>query len=69
MNLLIQRPMYSQSGAIVFGLLGGEMDHSFSKWEADQKLYEVAIKAVETNRDNRYVSIKEFYEAWKIALK
>ncbi|WP_409274806.1 protein kinase domain-containing protein [Neobacillus sp. SCS-31] len=56
-------------GAIAFGLLGGEMDHSFSKWEADKKLYEVAIKAVETERDNRYSTVKEFYEAWNIALK
>jgi serine/threonine protein kinase, bacterial len=56
-------------GAIAFGLLGGEMDHSFSKWEADQKLYEVAIRAVEKNRDNRYLTIKEFYDSWKVALK
>ena len=56
-------------GAIAFGLLGGETDHSFSKWEANQKLYEVAIRAVEKNRDNRYSTINEFYEAWKDALK
>lgn len=56
-------------GAIAFGLLGGEMDHSFSKWEADKKLYEVVIKAVEKERDNRYSTVKEFYEAWNIALK
>lgn len=56
-------------GAIAFGLLGGEMDHSYSKWEADQKLYEVAIKAVEKDRDKRYSTVKEFYEAWKVALR
>lgn len=56
-------------GAIAFGLLGGEMDHSFSKWGANRELYEVAIKAVETDRDKRYKSIKEFYKAWKSALK
>ena len=55
-------------GAIAFGLLGGETDHSNSKWEANQKLYDVAIRAVEKNRDNRYSTIKEFYEAWKVAL-
>ncbi|MGV3467445.1 MAG: protein kinase domain-containing protein [Heyndrickxia sp.] len=56
-------------GAIAFGLLGGEMDHSYSKWEADQKLYEVAIKAVEKERDKRYPTVKEFYEAWKAVLR
>ena len=56
-------------GAIAFGLLGGEMDHSFSKWEAGQKLYEVAIRAVEEDRDKRYSTVIEFYEAWKFALK
>ncbi|WP_312476592.1 serine/threonine protein kinase [Neobacillus sp.] len=56
-------------GAIAFGLLGGEMDHSFSKWEACQKLYNVAIRAVEKDRDKRYSTIKAFYEAWKFALK
>jgi serine/threonine protein kinase, bacterial len=55
-------------GAIAFGLIGGETDHSFSKWEANNKLYEVAIKAVHENRDKRYSTIIEFYEEWKIAL-
>jgi serine/threonine-protein kinase len=56
-------------GAILFGLLGGEMDHTFSKWEANTKLYDVAIKAVEREQDNRFSTVKEFYEAWKDALK
>lgn len=56
-------------GAIAFGLLGGEMDHSFSKWEANKNLYEVAIKAVEKDRDKRYSTVNEFYEAWKAALR
>lgn len=56
-------------GAIAFGLLGGEMDHSFSKWEANPKLYEIAIKAVENDRDKRYSTIQELYEAWNVALK
>lgn len=55
-------------GAIAFGLLGGEIDHSYSKWEANQRLYEVAIKAVEKDRDKRYSTIKEFYGAWKAVL-
>lgn len=55
-------------GAIAFGLVGGEMDHSISKWEAGEKLYEVAIRATEKNRDDRYCTLKEFYEAWQKAL-
>ncbi|GAB2565175.1 serine/threonine-protein kinase [Gracilibacillus alcaliphilus] len=56
-------------GSIAFGLLGGEMVHSISKWEADKTLYEVAIKAVQKDRDQRYSTVKEFYEAWRAALK
>jgi serine/threonine-protein kinase len=29
-------------GAVAFGLLGGELDRSYSKWEAGKALYEVA---------------------------
>lgn len=56
-------------GAIIFGLIGGEMDHSVSKWEANQNSFQVARTAVEEERDKRYSSIKEFYHAWKVALK
>lgn len=55
-------------GAIVFGLIGGETDRSFSKWDADHELYEVVIKAVKKDRNKRYSTIKEFYEAWKSVL-
>jgi serine/threonine protein kinase, bacterial len=55
-------------GAIVFGLLGGEMDRSFSKWDANYGLYEVAIKAVEENRNKRYSTVKEFYDTWESVL-
>ncbi len=55
-------------GAIVFGLLGGELDRSFSKWDATQGLYQVAIRAVEENRNKRYSTVKEFYNAWKSEL-
>ena len=55
-------------GAIVFGLLGGELDRSFSKWEAKQSLYDVTLKAVEEDRNKRYQTVKEFYDAWKAAI-
>lgn len=56
-------------GRVAFGLLGGEMDCSFEKWEAGKELYEVAIKAVNEKRENRYATVKEFFNAWKMALK
>jgi serine/threonine protein kinase, bacterial len=56
-------------GAIAFGLLGGELDHSYSKWEAGKNLYEVVAKAVEKNRDQRYPSVEEFYTAWSKAIQ
>ncbi|WP_010274370.1 protein kinase family protein [Paenibacillus senegalensis] len=55
-------------GAITFGLLGGETDHSFSKWEANRSLYEIALRAVSPERDHRYNDINEFKEAWDAAI-
>ncbi|WP_078552030.1 protein kinase domain-containing protein [Alkalihalobacterium alkalicellulosilyticum] len=54
-------------GAMAFVLLGGELDRSLSKWDAGHELYEVALKAVEENRENRYGTVKEFYNAWNEA--
>ncbi|MBF7149085.1 serine/threonine protein kinase [Bacillus toyonensis] len=51
-------------GAVAFALLGGEKDRSFIKWDASKELYEVASRALNENRAERYTSVKEFYEAW-----
>ncbi|WP_394186800.1 protein kinase domain-containing protein [Metabacillus halosaccharovorans] len=56
-------------GAIAFGLLGGELDRSFSKWDAGHELYQVAIKAVKLDRVERYSTIEEFLSAWETASK
>jgi serine/threonine-protein kinase len=56
-------------GATAFYLLGGERDRSLAKWEAGEQLYKVAAKAVAPDRDSRYSSLAEFYEAWTRALK
>ena len=56
-------------GAIAFGLLGGELDRSYSKWEAGKDLYEVVVKAIDKNRDQRYPSVEEFYSAWLKAIQ
>ncbi len=56
-------------GAIAFALAGGELDRSYDKWEAGQALYDVALKALDPNRENRYTSVAELYEAWMQAQK
>lgn len=55
-------------GAIAFGLLGGELDRDISKWEASHRLFNVAIKAVDKDRNERFASVEEFYDVWKEAL-
>jgi serine/threonine-protein kinase len=54
-------------GAVAFALLGGELDRSFSKWEASKELYNIASKAIENDRAKRYQSLSEFFEAWSDA--
>lgn len=44
--------------------LGGGQDRSFMKWEASEGLYEVAYRAVNENRSERYASMEEFNNAW-----
>ncbi|MFK4468349.1 hypothetical protein ABH960_003946 [Bacillus sp. RC252] len=34
------------------------------KWEASEGLYEVAYRAVNENRSERYASMEEFNNAW-----
>jgi len=55
-------------GATAFCLLGGELNRSFERWDASEDLYNVAKKAVNENRNNRYSTIKEFYDSWKMVL-
>ncbi|MFC5703332.1 serine/threonine protein kinase [Cohnella faecalis] len=54
-------------GAIAFGLLGGEMDRSYSGWDAGPLLYEVALRAVSDRRELRYAAVAEFKRAWDTA--
>ncbi|MBB6731578.1 serine/threonine protein kinase [Cohnella zeiphila] len=54
-------------GAVAFGLLGGETDRSFAKWEAGSPLYEVALRAVREDRALRYGSVRAFKSAWEEA--
>lgn len=56
-------------GAIAFGLLGGELDRSISKWDAGKELYEIAMKAVKIDRLERYSTVEELFLAWELATK
>ncbi|WP_211745666.1 serine/threonine protein kinase [Paenibacillus sp. Marseille-Q4541] len=51
-------------GAMAFSLIGGELDRSFSKWEGSLDLYDVALRAVRPNRDDRYKSVAQFFNEW-----
>ena len=63
-TMIDERTNVFNMGAIAFTLLGGELDRSFIKWDASRELYEVASRAVNENRAERYASVKDFYEAW-----
>ena len=54
-------------GATAFMLLGGERDRSFDAWEAGPGLFQVASRAVQRDKADRYQTVEEFYVAWKEA--
>lgn len=54
-------------GAIAFVLLGGELDRSYTLWDAGNSLYKVALRAVNADRELRYASVAEFRQAWNAA--
>lgn len=53
-------------GATAFALMGGELDRSLEKWEANKALFEVASKAVSKDRKERFQSINQFISAWNL---
>ena len=42
---------------------------SFEKWDLNKASYNVALKAVELDRNKRYQSIENFYMEWALALR
>lgn len=62
--LIDERTNVYTMGAIAFGLLGGETNHSLEKWEANEYLYQVAKRATELDKNKRYSSVREFYCEW-----
>lgn len=53
-------------GALIFGILGDDKDHSYEKWEASKELYHIVVKAINPNREERYKSISDFYSYFKL---
>ena len=48
---------------MAFAILGGGKDRSFTKWEASRDLYEIAYRAVNEKRTERYASVKNFMKS------
>ena len=55
-------------GATAFQLFGGGKERDLSKWQANENLFEIALKAVKTNKEDRYPSIDDYFEAWTKAI-
>lgn len=63
-----ERSNVFQMGATAFQLFGGGIEHSFNKWQANDKLYSIALKAVNIEKSDRYQTIDEYFEAWNNAI-
>lgn len=55
-------------GATAFVLFGGEADHSFNRWKLNKASYQIALKAVNPDRNQRYQSISTFIQSWQASL-
>lgn len=56
-------------GATAFQLFGGGIERSLDEWQANEKLYSIALKAVNIEKDDRYQTIDEYFEVWNNALE
>lgn len=56
-------------GAMALYFLGGGLKGTFEEWEASEKLYAIAKKATEANKENRYATVQQFRDAWVSALE
>ncbi len=54
-------------GSIAFLFCGNEINKELCEWKASHKLYNVALKAVNADRNKRYQSISDFIVAWNNA--
>ncbi|CAF0948016.1 unnamed protein product [Adineta steineri] len=67
-SILDHRTNIFRMGACAFGLLGGELNHSFSLWDANELLYTIALRAVALNPLERHSNIPEFLLEWRNAI-
>ncbi|UTR07370.1 serine/threonine protein kinase [Alkalihalobacillus sp. LMS6] len=59
-----RQTMVYTMGAMAFALFGGETDRSLDKWQAPERFYSIARKAVQTDKSARYGSVGQFLEKW-----
>lgn len=56
-------------GATTFEILGDNYTRNIEQWKASKKLFQIAKKATDPDRNKRYQSINDFYNAWNTALE
>lgn len=54
-------------GATAFAFFGRKGDRSIEKWRLNEKLYKVALKAINDSRDKRQQSLSDFEREWEMA--
>ncbi|WP_051251473.1 serine/threonine-protein kinase [Paenibacillus harenae] len=64
-----ERSNVFQMGAAAFQLFGGGVERSFDNWQANAKLYSIALKAVSLEKGDRYQTMDEYFETWNNAIK
>ena len=56
-------------GALAFSILGRESSHAIDDWTAARPLYDVALRAIQLNRAQRYPSLGAFVSAWRQTIR
>lgn len=62
--LIDERTTVFTMGALAFEILGSNRERSMSRWNGNKALYEVATKATQSDKAQRYQSIQELIDAW-----
>ncbi|WP_411344512.1 serine/threonine protein kinase [Paenibacillus sp. WLX1005] len=55
-------------GATAFQLFGGGTERRLDTWQANEQLFQIALKAVSVRKEDRYLSIGEYFDAWNKAI-
>ncbi|MBD8069906.1 serine/threonine protein kinase [Bacillus sp. PS06] len=54
-------------GASAFQLFVNGIERNIDKWQGNEKMYSVALKAVNIEKEDRYQTINEYIESWNNA--